>query len=149
MTSQFLQPASHGVNVIDLFHQMDKFVAQATPIISAGIDFLDRKVAGPVKVFHIGILLIYFAFRISSQRNPTDTATASHILVKSKDLAIMLKNQIDAKDGIFGDLAKEHSECPSGKTGGSLGQFSRGDMVDWINLSFQNLIKRYLILELS
>ena len=29
----------------------------------------------------------------------------------------------------FADLAKQHSSCPSGQSGGSLGEFSQGQMV--------------------
>ncbi len=56
------------------------------------------------------------------------TATASHILVKSADACAALKHELDA-GAAFADLAKKHSECPSGKKGGSLGQFPRGAMV--------------------
>ena len=55
-------------------------------------------------------------------------ATARHILVKSKEACEDLKKQIDG-GADFGDLAKEHSECPSGKEGGSLGSFGPGQMV--------------------
>lgn len=55
-------------------------------------------------------------------------AVASHILVKTEAQAADLKQQI--VDGAsFEDLAKAHSECPSGQEGGSLGQFGRGQMV--------------------
>lgn len=56
------------------------------------------------------------------------TATASHILVKTESEAIDLKQQI-ADGAKFEDLAKQHSDCPSGKAGGSLGQFNQGAMV--------------------
>jgi peptidyl-prolyl cis-trans isomerase C len=55
-------------------------------------------------------------------------AVARHILVASEAEAMDLKDQI-AEGASFGDLAKEHSTCPSGKSGGSLGQFQQGAMV--------------------
>jgi peptidyl-prolyl cis-trans isomerase C len=56
------------------------------------------------------------------------TASALHILVKHKELAddIMAKLKKGAK---FDVLAKQHSSCPSGKKGGSLGEFKQGQMV--------------------
>lgn len=56
-------------------------------------------------------------------------AEASHILVKTEQQAADLKKQIEAGEATFADLAKKHSSCPSGKGGGSLGLFSKGDMV--------------------
>lgn len=56
------------------------------------------------------------------------TATARHILVETEDVCEDLKTQIESgKD--FADIAAEFSACPSGKSGGSLGQFSQGKMV--------------------
>ncbi len=55
-------------------------------------------------------------------------ATASHILVSTEEQALDLKKQI-ADGAKFEDLAKEHSSCPSGKGGGSLGEFGQGQMV--------------------
>lgn len=54
---------------------------------------------------------------------------ASHILVKDEELANKLL--ADIKDGkiSFEDCAKENSTCPSGKGGGALGAFGRGQMV--------------------
>ncbi|WP_250458749.1 peptidylprolyl isomerase [Microbulbifer litoralis] len=55
-------------------------------------------------------------------------ATARHILVDSEEKCLDLKKQID--DGAdFGILAEEHSLCPSGRSGGNLGEFSQGQMV--------------------
>lgn len=56
------------------------------------------------------------------------SAVASHILVSSEAKALELKQEI-ADGAAFADLAKAHSSCPSGKAGGSLGQFRQGDMV--------------------
>jgi len=56
------------------------------------------------------------------------TATARHILVKTQEKCEDLKSQVEA-GGDFAELAKEHSECPSGQQGGDLGQFSPGQMV--------------------
>ena len=55
-------------------------------------------------------------------------ATARHILVKSKEACEDLKTKIDG-GADFGDMAKEHSDCPSGKDGGGLGSFGPGQMV--------------------
>ncbi len=55
-------------------------------------------------------------------------ASARHILVDDeafcKELIEKLNNGED-----FGDLAKQHSKCPSGARGGDLGEFGPGQMV--------------------
>ncbi len=55
-------------------------------------------------------------------------ASARHILVNSEEKCNELKKQIE--DGAdFAAVAKQHSTCPSGKSGGALGEFGRGQMV--------------------
>lgn len=56
------------------------------------------------------------------------TACALHILVKTEKQANELLTQLNnGKD--FASIAKRHSLCPSGKKGGDLGEFRRGQMV--------------------
>lgn len=52
----------------------------------------------------------------------------SHILVKEKAEAERLLSEIRG-GADFGAKAREHSSCPSGKKGGDLGPFGRGQMV--------------------
>lgn len=55
-------------------------------------------------------------------------ASARHILVATETECEALKTQIDG--GVaFADLAQQHSQCPSGKSGGELGEFGPGMMV--------------------
>ena len=56
------------------------------------------------------------------------TASARHLLVATEDQCNEIKQQI-ADGASFADMAKEHSSCPSGRSGGDLGTFSKGQMV--------------------
>jgi len=55
-------------------------------------------------------------------------ATARHILVDTQEKCEDIKKQIESGTD-FTKLAKEHSQCPSGKQGGDLGEFTPGHMV--------------------
>ena len=55
-------------------------------------------------------------------------ASARHILVKTEEACLDLKVKIEG-GADFTDMAKQHSECPSGNEGGGLGEFSPGQMV--------------------
>ena len=55
-------------------------------------------------------------------------ASARHILVSSEQKCQELKEKIE-NGADFADVAKEHSTCPSGRDGGALGEFGRGQMV--------------------
>ncbi|WP_376787890.1 peptidylprolyl isomerase [Aliamphritea ceti] len=54
-------------------------------------------------------------------------ASAVHILVKTKPEAEKILQQLE-KGGDFAKLAKKYSICPSGKRGGDLGEFKKGQM---------------------
>ena len=56
------------------------------------------------------------------------SARARHILVETKETCDDLKSQIDG-GADFEELAKAHSQCPSGQRGGDLGDFGPGQMV--------------------
>ena len=53
---------------------------------------------------------------------------ASHILVPSLEQAQQLYTQL-TEGGDFGQLAHQHSTCPSRAAGGALGKFGPGQMV--------------------
>ncbi|GAB1621147.1 peptidylprolyl isomerase [Agarivorans albus] len=55
-------------------------------------------------------------------------ASARHILVDTEQQCLDLKAQIEG-GAAFTDIAKQHSNCPSGANGGELGEFNKGDMV--------------------
>jgi len=55
-------------------------------------------------------------------------ATARHILVDSEEICLELKKDIE-EGADFADVAKQNSSCPSGASGGDLGEFGPGMMV--------------------
>jgi len=76
------------------------------------------------KIFTILFLLTI----ISSPVLAESTVCASHILVPTELEAIKLKNEIKSFDD-FKEMAGLYSKCPSGKNGGDLGCFGKGQMV--------------------
>lgn len=58
----------------------------------------------------------------------TRQAAARHILVETEEQARQLKTEIES-GADFAKLAQQHSQCPSGSEGGSLGTFGQGAMV--------------------
>lgn len=58
-----------------------------------------------------------------------DKVRALHILVEKEEEALAITKRINAGED-FAALAKEFSTCPSGKNGGDLNYFGRGQMVE-------------------
>lgn len=56
------------------------------------------------------------------------SASARHILVDNEEQCVQLKNEIE-NGGDFAETARKHSKCPSGASGGDLGEFHPGQMV--------------------
>ncbi|MHC6181386.1 peptidylprolyl isomerase [Clostridium sp. JNZ X4-2] len=78
----------------------------------------------------------YYKANRSMYKNP-ESITAKHILVDSIEKANEVLEEI--KNGLsFEDAAKKYSSCPSKAQGGSLGKFTRGQMVpEFENTAFQ------------
>ena len=55
-------------------------------------------------------------------------ANARHILVDSEEICLELKKEIE-EGADFAVVAKANSSCPSGQSGGDLGEFGPGMMV--------------------
>lgn len=55
-------------------------------------------------------------------------AKARHILVPTEQACEDLKQEI-AGGADFAEVAAKHSQCPSGRDGGALGEFAPGQMV--------------------
>jgi parvulin-like peptidyl-prolyl isomerase len=85
--------------------------------VSGGISYGGRTMAEQVRASHI--LLMY----AGSARS-----TASRSQPEAQTQIQALKAQIDG-GADFAELARQHSDCPSGKSGGDLGSFGRGQMV--------------------
>jgi len=54
---------------------------------------------------------------------------AAHILVKTEEEAKQILEILAQGNKDFEQIAKERSNCPSGRKGGDLGYFGRGQMV--------------------
>ncbi len=56
------------------------------------------------------------------------SASALHLLVETEEKCLKLKKEIE--DGAsFEETASKYSKCPSGSSGGDLGEFRPGQMV--------------------
>eukprot|EP01060_Flectonema_neradi_P039068 TRINITY_DN845_c1_g1_i1.p1 TRINITY_DN845_c1_g1~~TRINITY_DN845_c1_g1_i1.p1 ORF type:complete len:278 (+),score=75.34 TRINITY_DN845_c1_g1_i1:67-834(+) len=76
-------------------------------------------------MLRLALVTVLSAFAVASK----PTATALHILMKSENELVEVQNKIADGEATFEDMAEQHSTCPSGKKGGSLGNFGKGSMV--------------------
>lgn len=73
------------------------------------------------------LIMVFLLTGIVSAEEYT-TVYAEHILVKTAAEAQQIKKDID-NGGSFEYYARAYSLCPSGRNGGDLGYFGRGQMV--------------------
>ena len=71
---------------------------------------------------------IIFLPTATAENHTITSVKASHILVETKSQADFIKSKIDGGES-FESMAKKYSKCPSGKSGGDLGYFEKGQMV--------------------
>jgi peptidyl-prolyl cis-trans isomerase C len=69
-----------------------------------------------------------------------DKIRCAHILVKTQTEAKAVQDRL-TKGETFASIAQQVSQCPSGKKGGDLGKFGRGQMVKEFEVAAFNLQK--------
>merc|ERR1712188_19693 len=88
----------------------------------------------------LALTLAAALFAVSAAKS----ASASHILVPTEAKCLEIKAEIEG-GASFEDMAKKHSTCPSGKSGGSLGTFGPGQMVpEFDKVVFSGEVKKVL-----
>ncbi len=91
------------------------------------INFLYFKGVMMKNFLKLFLVLIITGLPVLSAEN-YDYVKARHILVNSEADALRIKKSIE-DGGSFAYYAQKYSICPSGKNGGELGYFGRGQMV--------------------
>ena len=81
-----------------------------------------------IKCLNKIVAIIFLLTGISFAAEQYTQVRAEHILVKTAAEAQQIKKAID-EGGSFESYARVYSLCPSGKRGGDLGYFERGQMV--------------------
>ena len=80
------------------------------------------------KILAVLVLLTGVTFAAEEAAQEVTQVCASHILVKTAAEAVQIKKDLD-NGGDFAYYAQLYSLCPSGRNGGDLGCFGRGQMV--------------------
>ena len=81
-----------------------------------------------ILILMLGFTAYTCAQNIDPDANNYTEVHAYHILTKTKGQAKAIKMRLNNGEG-FKALAKQYSNCPSGRVGGDLGYFGRGQMV--------------------
>jgi len=76
----------------------------------------------------LSVLLLSVLFCAGAIAKEASVVCANHILVQTEAEAIKLKSQIQNFED-FKHYARMYSSCPSGRQGGDLGCFKKGQMV--------------------
>ena len=76
----------------------------------------------------LSVLFLLTVICVPALAKEVSTVCANHILVPTELEAIKLKSQIKSFDD-FKRYAGMYSQCPSGRNGGDLGCFGKGQMV--------------------
>jgi peptidyl-prolyl cis-trans isomerase C len=115
-----------------VFSQISDTLSQRLFAVPPPVDFV-------VRLWHVLAVYAFFTmggFSAITGRGGAGAGgkrcVASHILVKDLAECVKIKESIaKCKDPAagFAEAAKAHSTCPSGKSGGSLGEFGPGQMV--------------------
>ena len=113
--------------------ELISFEENASLFTSLGLPFLDNKLVGPIKLWMalLGVVSIWHMAVRAGGRDMIRgrSVTASHILVADEGICAHLWEEVTSGKADFAALAKEHSTCPSGKSGGSLGTLMRGQVM--------------------
>ena len=87
------------------------------------------------------ITALAFLVTLGVNANEYRQVCANHILVPTEMDAIKLKSQIKSYED-FKYYARIYSTCPSGRNGGSLGCFGRGQMAELLYNQARSIHKR-------
>lgn len=91
------------------------------------VDYAMEKALGKITVSDADVKKYYDEH--AAEMVGGESVNASHILVADEETALAILARIRAGEITFEDAAKENSSCPSGREGGMLGDFGRGQMV--------------------
>lgn len=114
--------------IIQQYGSVKNFEDQIKPNVAQNL--LTQKVLGVVANVTQNDVKKYYEANKASIENQYDQVKAAHILVSSKATAEVVLNLIDTKKMTFADAAKKYSlDTGSATSGGELGWFTRGQMV--------------------
>lgn len=112
----------------NLYEREPEFKAQLARVKDELLaNYAVEKAVGSVKVTDDEVAKYYEENK--AQFVSGEAVSASHILVDSEEKANDILEKIKSGEMTFENAAREYSTCPSGKNGGDLGEFGRGQMV--------------------